>query len=113
MLGSPGMGTEDCNYRAVPVGACYFKGRHINEQVWNHLVTMLIECGILQVAAEESIFNPDVNVDEYEIIGREFLHTYTLDQIHSWHKVAGCTFDQNGSNFLLHSKRVFLCLQCL
>ena len=46
---------EDWNYRAVPVGARNFKGRDINEQVWNHLVTMLIECGILQVTKEEYV----------------------------------------------------------
>ena len=40
---------EDWNYRAVSDGARNFKERHINLQVWNHLVTMLIECGILQV----------------------------------------------------------------
>ena len=51
---------EDWNYREVPVGARNFKGRHINEQVWNHLVTMLIECGILQATKEEYYFHPDV-----------------------------------------------------
>ena len=78
---------EDWNYRAVPVGAHNFKGRHINEQVWNHLVTMLIECGILQVTKEEYYFHPDVNVEEYEKVGHEFLHTYSVDHIHSWHKL--------------------------
>ena len=30
---------------------------------------------------------------------KEFLrHTYSLDHIHSWHKLCGCTFDR-GSNF--------------
>ena len=70
----------------------------IKEQVWNHLVTMLVDFGILQETNEDVYFNPDVNVDEHEIISREFLHTYSAEQIHSWHKVVGCTFDR-GSNF--------------
>ena len=72
---------DDWNYRAVPVGACSFNGRHINKQVWNHIVTMLLECGILQVGGDHFFFNPDINVDEYEIVAQEILHKYTLEHI--------------------------------
>ena len=41
----------------------HFKGRHINEQVWNHLVPMLFDFGILQVADEQYYVDPDINVE--------------------------------------------------
>ena len=61
----------------MPIGARNSKGKHINKQVWSQIVTMLINFGILQVTEEHYYFNPDV--DEYEIISREFLHKYTSD----------------------------------
>ena len=92
------LGSMEWNYRSVPIGVRNFKGRHINEKVWNHLVTMLVDFGILQVTEDHYFFDPDIIVDEFEIVAHEFLHTYTSEHIHSWKKVAGCTFDR-GSNF--------------
>ena len=48
------------------------------------IVTMLLECGILQMREEHFYFNLDKNADEYEIVARGLLHKYTLEHIHSW-----------------------------
>ena len=87
-------------YRTFPIAMRNFKGKHTQEQVFNHHCHVFLELELTALTDPDSqYFHPDVNVDPQGIIySRESMTNYDHDQFTDWEFLLGLTFD-NGSNY--------------